>query len=318
MATSFEDYDIVQPEEDGSNVQHLEEQRENLTPEMEMEKRIAALRDSGRPVTILVIGPTAVGKSTLINAMFGKDVAKVGLGTSSGTTDVHPYEGEYKGVKIRIYDTKGFRDTGGKSYKNILLDIAKHGQFDLILICSKLGGRADRDMFLELASVLNKEMWKRTVVVLTFANQFKTLESVKESNDVESGIKVQINEHKSCVLEFLSKSINKKVLDDIPFCIAGLKDERRLPTTDDWLSTLWVTSIDRSSDEARPFLSFYYETYRALIKLAVSTGPGALAGAGIGAVVGTIVPGPGTLIGAAVGAGIGGFLYSWKTKNNQS
>ena len=321
-----EDYTVLS-EEDGSNVQHLEEQKENLTPEMEMEieKRIEALRDRGRPVTILVIGPTAVGKSTLINAMFGKEVAKVGLGTSSVTSDVHPYEGEYKGVKIRIYDTKGFRDSGGKSYKNLLLDIAKHGQFDLILICSKLGGRADRDMFLELASILNKDMWKRTVVILTFANQFKTLESVQKSNNVESGIKVQINEHKSCVVEFLSKSVDKEVLDKIPFCIAGLKDERRLPTTDDWLSTLWETCIDRSSDEAHHFLSFIYEKYRALIEIAdsidrgvvIGAGIGAVAGAGIGATVSSIVPVVGTIIGAGIGAGIGS-LYSRKTKNNQN
>ena len=311
MATQFEDYTVLS-EEDGSN---LEEQKKNLTPEME--KRIKALRDRGRPVTILVVGPASVGKSTLINAMFGKDVAEVGLGTSSVTSDVHPYEGEYKGVKIRIYDTKGFRDTGGKSYKNLLLDIAKHGQFDLILICSKLGGRADRDMFSGLASVLHEEMWKRTVVVLTFANQFKTLESVKESNEVESGIKVQINEHKSCVLEFLSKSVDKEVLDKIPFCIAGLKDERKLPTVDDWLKTLWAMSINRSSDEACHFLSSNYEKYQTLIEIADSIDRGAVIGAGIGATVGTIVPFVGTIIGASVGAGIGSF-YSRKTKNNQN
>uniref|UniRef100_A0A1X7TYR7 Uncharacterized protein n=1 Tax=Amphimedon queenslandica TaxID=400682 RepID=A0A1X7TYR7_AMPQE len=306
MAT---DYVTVQSEEDG--FQYIEKEEENVT--LEIEKKIEALRESGRPVNILVIGPGGSGKSTLVNAMFGKDVAEVGLGTRSVASNVHTYQGEYKGVKIRIYDTKGCRDTGGKNYKNILLAIDKSGQFDLILICSKLIGRADRDMFLELASVLHEDMWKRTVVVLTFANHFKTLESVKESNDLESQIKVQINGHKACVVDYLSKSINKEVLEGIPFCIAGLKDERELPTTDDWLKELWETCIDRSSDEARHFLSFLYKAYQVAVNIASP-----VIGASIGAFLGSVVlPGVGTVIGAGIGAGIGSF-YSEKTKNNQN
>ncbi|XP_019853881.1 PREDICTED: uncharacterized protein LOC109583126 isoform X2 [Amphimedon queenslandica] len=296
----------IESEEDES-FEHLDVQKEYLTPEME--EKIKALRDSERPVNILVVGPVGVGKSTLVNAMFGKDVAEVGLSARAFTTEVHSYEGEYNGVKIKMYDTMGFRDSRVKSYKNILLDIAKHGQFDLILICLKLGGRADRHMFLELASVLHKEMWKRTVVVLTFANQFETLESVIESKDVESGIKMQINGHKECVAEFLSKSVNKEVVQGIPFCLAGLQYEKKLTTVDDWLSTLWNTSITRSSDEALSLLSFHHQTYQALIELAGSTHGKAIIGAIIGALAGSVVPVVGIIIGAAIGAGVGASIH---------
>uniref|UniRef100_A0A1X7UU02 Glycine zipper domain-containing protein n=1 Tax=Amphimedon queenslandica TaxID=400682 RepID=A0A1X7UU02_AMPQE len=124
---------------------------------------------------------------------------------------------------------------------------------------------------------------------------------------------MQINGHKACVAEFLSKSINKEVVEGIPFCLAGLQEEKKLPTVDNWLSTLWNTSITRSSDEARPFLSFYYDTYRALIEIAGYTGANAIVGAGIGALAGSVVPVVGTVIGAGIGAGVGaaiGWLYS--------
>uniref|UniRef100_A0A1X7TZV3 AIG1-type G domain-containing protein n=1 Tax=Amphimedon queenslandica TaxID=400682 RepID=A0A1X7TZV3_AMPQE len=261
----------------------------------------------GRSVNILVIGPVGVGKSTLINAMFGKKVAKAAVSARAVTSVIHPYVLDREGATIKIYDTPGFGDTEGKSDRNILFEIAKHGQFDLILICNKLVESVNVRMLSELASVLHEDMWKRTVVVFTFANQYSTMENIKQSNDLESQMEMQINEHKARVVEFLSKSIKREVLEKIPFCIAGLKGEKKLPIVNDWLKLLWATSIDRSSDEARPFLTFYARN-RSFIEAGSVLGSLG-AGAGIGAAVGTFfVPGPGTAIGAAVGAGVGGAI----------
>uniref|UniRef100_A0A1X7T4F1 G domain-containing protein n=1 Tax=Amphimedon queenslandica TaxID=400682 RepID=A0A1X7T4F1_AMPQE len=277
---------------------------ENLS--LEMEAKIESLSKRGRPVNILVIGPARSGKSELVNAMFGEDVAKVGLKSLSLASE--EYKGEYKGVMIKIYDTVGFRDTGGRSYHDTLVNITEHGQYDLILICTKLVDRANHHMFLELASVLHEEMWKRTVVVLTFANHFIKLESVRGSNDIEEIIKTEVKKHQARVVEFLSKSVDKEVLNNIPFCIAGVKDKRKLPTVDDWLSSLWATSIQRSSDETRPFLSFYARNRRGIIEAGSflgAVGAGAGIGAVVGAGIGSVVPVAGTVIGGAVGAGVG-------------
>ena len=335
MATLLDEAD-----ENDSSIQHSQDSSENLTPELE--KRSEALYCRKDPVNIVVVGPAGVGKSTLINAMFGKEVAEVGRGAKSVTSNVRAYEEKHMGIKMRFYDTVGFSDTKGRSEYDILLDIAEHGKFDLILICSKLEDRADRTMFLELASVLNEEMWKSAIVVLTFANIFIRLENIKKSNDLEGKIRRRIDEHKA--------SIKIQISKDLPYCIAGLKDQKKLPTTEDWLKTLWHMCINHCSDETRSLLKGYEENQhhieagtldpangacngglgangpapdgpgtpgprningqRPVVNANVALIGAASIGAGIGATVGSVIPVAGPVIGAVVGGGFIGLLLA--------
>ena len=106
--------------------------------------------------------------------------------------------------------------------------------------------------------------------VLTFANHFITLESVVDKSEMTR----QRDDHKEYVVDFLSGHVDKnrqtKTVQEIPFCIAGIEYEKELPTTNDWVKTLWITCIDYCSDETHPLLTFYARHRKRMI--AIGTG----------------------------------------------
>ena len=68
-------------------------------------------------LNVVVIGKTGVGKSTLVNSVFGENVAEVGLGRPV-TQSIRKLEKE--GTPLAIYDTPGLELQGDHSAENLL------------------------------------------------------------------------------------------------------------------------------------------------------------------------------------------------------
>ena len=73
-------------------------------------------------LNIMILGKTGVGKSTLINSLFGENLAVTGFGRPV-TQDIHKFETE--DCPISIYDTPGMELDGQHSAENLLNDITK-------------------------------------------------------------------------------------------------------------------------------------------------------------------------------------------------
>ncbi|WRF57119.1 50S ribosome-binding GTPase [Helicobacter pylori] len=80
-------------------------------------KNLKGIKES--KMNILLMGATGVSKSSLINALFGKEIAKAGVGEPI-TQHVEKYIDEQKGLVF--WDTKGIEDKG---YENTLESIKK-------------------------------------------------------------------------------------------------------------------------------------------------------------------------------------------------
>ncbi len=84
-----------------------------------MEKMCEAIKKEKPIMNILLMGAIGVGKSSLINGLFGQEVAKAGVGKSL-TQHLEKYVDEEKG--LILWDTKGIE---AKDYQNTMESIKK-------------------------------------------------------------------------------------------------------------------------------------------------------------------------------------------------
>ncbi|GAA6981373.1 hypothetical protein AOH398_05410 [Helicobacter pylori] len=86
---------------------------------LNVEKMHEVIKKEKPIMNILLMGATGVGKSSLINALFGQEVAKAGVGKSL-TQHLEKYVDEEKG--LILWDTKGIE---AKDYQNTMESLKK-------------------------------------------------------------------------------------------------------------------------------------------------------------------------------------------------
>lgn len=149
---------------------------------------------------VLVIGNSGVGKSTLINAVLGAEVAATGWGSRGTTRELEIYDSP--NIPFRIIDSIGFEPSFFKERKAINAakkwskDCAKKGQEDnqinVIWFCvegtkSKL---FEKDMqCLSRATA----MWKSIPVIVVITKSYSKPDRIKNKEMIQSVFKEQKN-----------------------------------------------------------------------------------------------------------------------------
>ena len=128
---------------------------------------------------VLVLGNSGVGKSTLINSVFGEEIAKTGWGTTGTTPTITVYES--KKVNFRLIDTMGFEPTIRRKYKAVrevqkwckarAKDDLPDNDINAIWFC--VDGTA-RKLFVDTIDMLLKatSMWKKTPIIVVITKSY--------------------------------------------------------------------------------------------------------------------------------------------------
>ena len=141
--------------------------------------RVQHIENTAQYVKILFAGKAGAGKSSLINGLVGRTIAKEGAGAQpvTGVSALeNPYECEiptnHSLVRIRIWDSPGLQD--GYQDDEIHLERLRVvlSQVDLLVYCINSNERFDNSAQIALRKFvsLKPDIWSHTVIVLTQAN----------------------------------------------------------------------------------------------------------------------------------------------------
>lgn len=200
-----------------------------------------------------------------MNALVGKDVAVEGRQRDSCTNTSTPHKVTIEGIDVLVWDSPGLQDSDANYLENLKSVNSTHG-LDVVIYCIKMNDRKfhaeDKMAICKLTEGFGKDVWKKTVIALTFANQVQDPDAEdhdKRANQVYfleefTEWERQLRGAPNGILNKLD--IDSEVLKALPIVAVGNstgnpKRPRPLPNGDKWLSELWLSCYSVMSDTAR-------------------------------------------------------------------
>lgn len=209
---------------------------------------IESMAEIDRPITILLLGRTGVGKSSTINSLFGDTVAPVERFVP-GTFDVATYQHLKEGVTFKIIDTPGLCDElpeAGNDERYMQLIQEEVSDVDVVWYVTRLDDervRADEKYGIKLVTrALGPALWKHAVLVFTGADR------------VEPALFEETLQRRGALLKSEITRWTDEEDDPLPV-VAVSNVVGVLPDGSDWLGELFTATYLRLRDRAAvPFL----------------------------------------------------------------
>lgn len=177
------------------------------------------------PLDVMVTGVTGAGKSTTLNSIFRKEVAKVGKGVAPETMDLTSYSlNDY----FRLWDTPGLGDGIEKDrehskniikllYKDYSVDDNQHGFIDMVLVIIEGSNRDMGTSYKLLNEVIIPNFQKKRLIVavnqadMGMKGRYWDYDNNKPMKKLEDFLAAQVNSIQKRVKEATGINIIKPI-----------------------------------------------------------------------------------------------------------
>ena len=281
--------------------------------------RDTVTQKKNRPPVIALAGKSGVGKSTMINnflGLEGEQRCATGDDADPTTREVKICSNTKYDTEVTIVDTPGLGGLKRREVKKILKNISKSTDetADILLYCISLHpsgriGAADAEIISTLTKAYGPEIWSRTILALTFANERSKLTEEAYKRLIEGYARnFQSALHTANIFDVQVQSIlagEEVPKGTIPAVPIGDDPNTPLVVGNDWTDALLDEVLKRTDCEtAIKLLKF-----RGYLLPATEVGGcimvGIAVGTAAGAPVGVI---PGIVVGIPAGAVAGGAI----------
>eukprot|EP00118_Oscarella_pearsei_P005198 m.23598 g.23598 ORF g.23598 m.23598 type:complete len:477 (+) comp28504_c0_seq3:2300-3730(+) len=210
-------------------------------------------------LTLLVIGRTGVGKSSLVNSLLGKNVSREVYSTARGTTNVECFDAKLNDMVVKVWDTPGLwdyevEDDGGYDFQlnrsaEYLRQIKGIGKVDLLLLCidsMNNVAKEDSDTIDIITEAFTKNIWKYAVFVFTKVNMLRDPDPMNpdDGEHMQFIVDKLTVEYRAILTRF--GSLSKEESAKLPFVPVGSDRDILLPNGCPWLPELWVTAAEKT------------------------------------------------------------------------
>ena len=218
-------------------------------------------------IKILLTGRTGAGKSTLVNAIVGKEVAKRGNELRAEMMNVTCYKmATEEGMDVEVWDSPGLQDGSGNEEEYLTQLKEKCSNVDIIIYCINISatrsefkeGQNDISAIKKLTATFGPQWWKHSIFAMTFANLLETM--LKTELDVRQGVVLVLELEQQSQLEemfndrilewkvaihgaLLATGVPNKIVKNLRVLPAGAIIEPHLPGRQYWLSQLWFVLL---------------------------------------------------------------------------